>query len=85
MRASVKCRSGRGKFPACISCVVPDCLFSCSARHDLFHACLWCAPIVLLGCKGYTADARLRQLCFTVAGLNGFEAKVTQTLMKVIP
>ena len=47
--------------------------------------CLGCVPIVLLWCKGYTADARLRHSRFKAVGLDGFEAKVTQTLMEVIP
>ena len=52
---------------------------------SLFMACLGCAPMVFLGCKVYTAAARLLYLCFSLAGLGGFEAKETQTPVKPIP
>ena len=53
-------------------------------ESGLSRDCLGCVPIVFLGCLGYTADARLRQLCFSIAGLDDFEAKETQTLVDCI-
>ena len=52
---------------------------------SLFMVCLGCAPIVLRVCKVYTADARLRHSRNKNVGLGGFEAKVMQILMELIP
>ena len=56
-----------------------------SGGVSLFMVCLGCAPIVLRVCKVYTADARLRHSRNKAAGLGGFEAKLTQTLVEVVP
>ena len=64
----------------------PRALPRCSHRVPIvFPSCLGCAPIVLLRCKGYTADARLRHSRNKAVGLDGFEAKLTQTSMEIIP